>query len=65
MHTPSLMQLLLVLALAVIFFGPRRLPEIGRSLGSALREFKESFSSGAAPAETEKTAQDEADAAGR
>ncbi|MBT9259627.1 MAG: twin-arginine translocase TatA/TatE family subunit [Clostridiales bacterium] len=60
------MQLLLVLALAVIFFGPKRLPEIGRSLGSALREFKESFSGASAPkAEKDASAPDEADAVER
>ena len=37
-------HLLLVLAVALIVLGPRRLPEAGRGLGSALRGFKESLS---------------------
>lgn len=34
-------ELLLVLALALIVFGPKKLPEIGRSFGKGLREFKD------------------------
>src|SRR5947208_13574839 len=33
-------QIVLLAALALIIFGPKRLPEIGRSLGNALREFQ-------------------------
>ena len=36
------MELLLLGLLAVIIFGPKRLPELGRTLGNAIREFKES-----------------------
>lgn len=32
-------ELIIVLALALIVFGPKKLPEIGRGIGSALREF--------------------------
>lgn len=35
-------ELIIILVLAVIVFGPKRLPGIGRSLGKASREFKES-----------------------
>ena len=38
----SPMHLLVVLIVAVLVFGPKRLPEVGRSLGSGLRQFKES-----------------------
>ncbi len=33
-------ELLVILAVALIVFGPKKLPEIGRSLGSGLRELK-------------------------
>jgi sec-independent protein translocase protein TatA len=33
-------HLILVLVVAVLIFGPSRLPEIGRSFGSTLREFQ-------------------------
>jgi sec-independent protein translocase protein TatA len=33
-----------LLLLALLLFGARRLPEIGRSLGSGMREFKDSVS---------------------
>ena len=37
-------HLLLVLAIALIVLGPKRLPEAGRGLGSAIRGFKDSLS---------------------
>lgn len=33
-------ELILILAIALIIFGPSKLPEIGKSLGKALKEFK-------------------------
>ena len=33
-------ELILVLILALVVFGPSKIPEIGRSLGSGIREFK-------------------------
>ena len=38
---PELIVLLLVL---LLIFGPKRLPEMGRSLGKGMREFKDSVS---------------------
>lgn len=35
------MELMLILVIALIVFGPDRLPEIGAGIGKALREFKE------------------------
>ena len=35
------LELLLILIIALIVFGPRRLPEIGRALGRTIREFRE------------------------
>lgn len=34
--------LILILTLALIIFGPKKLPEIGRALGQTLKEFKKS-----------------------
>jgi TatA/E family protein of Tat protein translocase len=33
-------ELLIIFAVALIIFGPRKLPELGRSLGKSLAEFK-------------------------
>ena len=38
----GLPEILIVLAIALIVFGPKRLPEMGRSLGRGIREFKDS-----------------------
>ena len=35
------MELVIVLAIALIILGPKRLPDAGRSLGRGLREFKD------------------------
>ena len=34
-------HLLLVLAIAILVFGPKNLPQVGRGLGQAIRGFKE------------------------
>jgi sec-independent protein translocase protein TatA len=39
---PELIVLLIVL---LLIFGPKRLPEMGRSLGKGMREFKDSITS--------------------
>lgn len=35
-------ELLVLLLIVLFFFGAKRLPEIGRSLGEGIREFKDS-----------------------
>jgi sec-independent protein translocase protein TatA len=37
-------EILVLLLIALLVFGPKRLPEMGRSLGRGMREFKESIS---------------------
>ncbi len=40
----SLTEILLILVVAMLLFGAGRLPEIGRSLGEGIRNFKKAFS---------------------
>ena len=37
-------ELLVIIVLALIIFGPRRLPEIGRTVGKSMREFRRAAS---------------------
>jgi sec-independent protein translocase protein TatA len=37
-------EIILLLLVALLLFGAKRLPEIGRSLGKGMREFKDSVS---------------------
>lgn len=46
-------ELLIVLAILLLIFGPKRLPSLGRQLGGGMREFKDSI--------TGKTRADEED----
>jgi sec-independent protein translocase protein TatA len=38
-------ELIIVLAIVLIIFGPKRLPGLGRQLGTGMREFKDSITS--------------------
>ncbi len=38
------LELAIVLVIALVIFGPKRLPDLGKSLGSGMREFKDSLS---------------------
>ena len=38
------MHLLIILGIALIIFGPGKLPELGAGLGKAIRDFKKAFS---------------------
>ena len=46
------MELVIVLVLALIVLGPKKLPDAGKSLGKGMREFKESLTGG--PDDNEK-----------
>jgi sec-independent protein translocase protein TatA len=37
-------HLLLILAIALLFFGPQKLPELGKGLAQGIRSFKDSLS---------------------
>ena len=51
----GLPELLLLGVVALILFGPKRLPEMGRGLGKGLREFKDSVSGDADSPQRELT----------
>jgi sec-independent protein translocase protein TatA len=38
------LELIVVLIIALVIFGPKRLPELGRSMGKGIREFRGSIS---------------------
>ena len=40
------MHLLVILAIALVVFGPKKLPELGKGLGQAIRGFKDSLKDG-------------------
>jgi sec-independent protein translocase protein TatA len=39
----SIPEIILLLVVILLIFGPKRVPEIGRSLGKGMREFKQSI----------------------
>jgi sec-independent protein translocase protein TatA len=55
--SPGLPELLIVLVIILLVFGPKRLPMLGRQLGGGMREFKDSI--------TRKTKDDDDDADAR
>lgn len=46
-------EIILLLIVALLLFGAKRLPEIGRSLGTGMREFKDSVSGNTKPEPTQ------------
>lgn len=48
-------ELLLILIIALVVFGPGKLPAIGQALGKSLREFKEAVNNDDVQQVTEKT----------
>ena len=47
------LELIIVLVIVLVIFGPKRLPSLGRQLGSGMREFKESVTHQSLPETTE------------
>ena len=47
-------ELLIVLVVVLLIFGPKRLPGVGKSLGSGMREFKEGITGKSSPDEDEE-----------
>ena len=47
-------ELILVLIVALLLFGPKRLPDLGRSLGRAIASFKEGLNEGTREHDGEK-----------
>jgi len=56
------MELVIILIIALIVFGPKKLPELGRSLGSGMREFKDSVTGKGRADEGEPAEEDSATA---
>ena len=54
-------ELLIILAVILLFFGAKRLPELGRSLGTGARELKKAASEDADEGETKEAASKDAD----
>ena len=50
-------ELIIVLVIALLVLGPKKLPTVGRSVGSGIREFKEAISLKSEPAADDEKAQ--------
>jgi sec-independent protein translocase protein TatA len=46
------MHLLVIAGLALLLFGPKKLPELGKGLGEGIRDFKSALNQEEKPAET-------------
>lgn len=49
-------HLIIILAIAVFVFGPKKIPELGKGLGEGIRGFREALNGGMKP-ETPKSAE--------
>lgn len=49
----SPIHIILLLIVALLVFGPKRLPEIGSGLGKSIREFRQSMNNMTAPKDSE------------
>ena len=43
------MELVVVLIIALVVLGPKKLPQVGRSMGTGMREFKDAISGKSEP----------------
>jgi sec-independent protein translocase protein TatA len=48
------MHLLVILFIALLVFGPKKLPELGKGLGEGIRSFKDSMSGAPSKPDAEK-----------
>lgn len=48
------MELVVILAIALIVLGPKRLPEAGKSIGKGMREFKDSLAGESSSSRSER-----------
>ena len=60
MPTPGPLEIVILLVIVLLIFGPKRLPDLGRSLGKGMREFKDSVTGKDDDDEPRRIAQTEA-----
>lgn len=60
MFDVSPVQIIILLAIVLLIFGPRRLPEIGRGLGRGIRDFRQGLSGDAPEAPARRSPDDAA-----
>jgi sec-independent protein translocase protein TatA len=58
------LELVIVLVIVLVIFGPKRLPGLGRSLGQGMREFKDSITGSSKDEDDEKPEPEQLSAAG-
>ena len=54
MSMPGPLEIFVILAVVLLLFGAKRLPEIGRALGDGIREFKRALSDSSKDDHTDK-----------
>ena len=52
-------EVIVILGVALVIFGPKKLPELGRNLGKGLRNFKDSLTSAASEVKAGLTEEEE------